>query len=164
MSDDEQTGEVEVNPEEQRLEGSIDKKMAKLVYFLEETVQIITEKNYGEMEAVNDRAAKILDKISELILQAEELKIDKGKTSRSVRQWKKGKKSKYAAFIEHKERLVQQLKKNQENLEREIEVQRLEAEERQLYQQEQRRAELREAQEERERAANDPMARNDGHH
>ena len=60
-------------------------------------------------------------------------------------------KSKFAAFIEHKERLVQQLKKNQENLEREIEVQRSETEERQLYQQEQRRAELREAQEERER-------------
>ena len=151
MSDDEQTGEVEVNPEEQRLEGSIDKEIAKLRYFLEETDQIITEKNYGEMEAVNNRAAKILDKISELILQAEELKIDNGKTSRSVRQWKKETKSKYAEFIEHKERLVQQLKKNQENLEREIEVQRLETEERQLYQQEQRRAELREAQEERER-------------
>ena len=150
MSGDEQTGEVEVNPEEQRLEGSIDKEIAKLRYFLEETDQIITEKNYGEMEAVNNRAAKILDKISELILQAEELKIDNGKTSCSVRQWKKETKSKYAEFIEHKERLVQQLKKNQENLEREIEVQRLETEERQLYQQEQRRAELREAQEERE--------------
>ena len=90
MSDDEQTGEVEVNSEEQKLEGSIDKEIAKLKYFLEETDQIITEKNYGEMEAVNiNRAAKILDKISELILQAEELKIDNGKTSRSVRQWKK---------------------------------------------------------------------------
>ena len=83
------------------------------------------------MEAVNNRAAKILDKISELILQAEELKIDNGKTSRSVRQWKKKTKLKYAEFIEHKERLVQQLKKTQENLEREIEAQCLETEERQ---------------------------------
>ena len=36
MSDDEQTGEVEVNPEEQRLEGSIDKEIAKLRHFPEE--------------------------------------------------------------------------------------------------------------------------------
>ena len=46
--------------------------------------------------------------------------IDNGKTSRSVREWKKETKSKYAAFIEDKERLVQQLKKTQENVEREI--------------------------------------------
>ena len=89
MSDDEQTGKVKVNPEEQRLEGSIDKEIAKLGYFLEETDQNITEKNYGEMESLNNRAVKILDKISELVLQAEELKIDNGKTSHSVKQWKK---------------------------------------------------------------------------
>lgn len=106
MAHDEQTGEVDEKSDEQWLEVNIDKEIAKLGYFLEETDQIIEDKNYREMEAVNNRASII----SELILQTEELKIDNGKTSRSVRQWEKETKSKYAAFIKWKERLVQQLK------------------------------------------------------
>ena len=46
-------------------------------YFLEETDQIIQEKTYKEIAETN-QASKILDKISDNILQKEELKIDNG--------------------------------------------------------------------------------------
>ena len=77
---------------------------SKLKYFLEETNEIIQAKDYGEMEAINNRAGKIIVKISELISQTEELKIDNGKTPRSVRQWEKETRSKYSALIEDKEK------------------------------------------------------------
>jgi hypothetical protein len=41
---------------------------------------------------------------TELISQTEELKIDNGKTPRSVRQWEKETRSKYSALIEDKEK------------------------------------------------------------
>ena len=41
------------------------------------------------MEIVTRRAEKIVDKLSDLISHTEELKIDGGASSRSVRQWKK---------------------------------------------------------------------------
>ena len=81
---DEEASEI-TNTGEQKLEGDIEKEISKLKYFLEETNEITQAKDYGEMEAINNRAGKIIVKISELISQTEELKIDNGKTPRSVR-------------------------------------------------------------------------------
>ena len=149
MSDGETT-EIN-NTAEQKLEGDIDKEISKLKYFLEEADEIIQAKNYSEMEAINNRAGKIIDKISELISQTEELKIDNGKTPRSVRQWRKDTKSKYSPLIAEKEKIAQQLKKKQQEIDHEMELQRLELKDKQLQQEEHRRARIREAQEERER-------------
>ena len=136
---------------EQKLEGDINKEISKLRYFLEETDQTIESNDYGEMENVNNRAGKLINKISELISTTEELKIDNGKTPRSVRQWREEIKAKYSTLIEEKGKLVRKLKEKQENEARETELQRLELQEKQSRQKEQRRAELREAQERHER-------------
>ncbi len=100
---------------EQKLESDINKEISKLRYFLEETDQTIESNDYGEMENVNNRAGKLINKISELISTTEELKIDNGKTPRSVRQWRKEIKAKYSTLIEEKEKLVRKLKDKQEN-------------------------------------------------
>ena len=147
---DEEASEI-TNTGEQKLEGDIEKEISKLKYFLEETNEITQAKDYGEMEAINNRAGKIIVKISELISQTEELKIDNGKTPRLVRQWKKETRAKYSALIEDKEKIVQQLKEKQEKAYDEAELRRLELKDKQFQQEEQRRAEIREAQEERER-------------
>ena len=115
MAHDEEKGEMEVNPDEQTLQVNTDKEIAKLGYFLEETDQIIGTKNYEEKEAVRNRASKILkEKNFRAYFVSKKLKINNVKTSRSVRLWEKETKSKCAAFIEDKERLVQQQRKNQE--------------------------------------------------
>ena len=72
--------------EEKLLDGEIEKEVKKLKYFLEETDDFIQLKDYVEMEIANKRADRIIDKLADLISQAEELKIDNGASSRSVRQ------------------------------------------------------------------------------
>ncbi|XP_028410907.1 uncharacterized protein LOC114533565 [Dendronephthya gigantea] len=147
---DEEASEI-TNAGEQKLEGDIEKEIAKLKYFLEETNEIIEAKDYDEMEAIYNRAGKIIVKISELISQAEELKIDNGKTTRTVRQWKKETKSKYSELIVDNEKIAQQLKEKQEKAQDEAELRRLELKDKQFQQEERWRAEIREAQEDRER-------------
>ena len=73
-------------------------------YFLDETDELIQLKDYPEIEIANRRAEKIVSKISDLISQAERLKIDHGVSARSVRQWKKDVKARYSTFIADKER------------------------------------------------------------
>ena len=110
MSDNEGTAAQGPREDEQRLESEIQKEINKLKYFLEETDDLIQIKDYTEMEIVTKRADKIVDTLSDLISHAEELKIDSGASSRSVRQWKKDIKSSYAALIADKERLSKTLK------------------------------------------------------
>ena len=56
------------------------------------------------MEKVNKRAVKIIAKLSDLISQAEELKIERGVSPQTVRQWRKDIKSKYKASVSENER------------------------------------------------------------
>ena len=56
------------------------------------------------MEKVNKRAVKIIAKLSDLISQTEELKIERGVSPQTVRQWRKDIKSKYAASVRKNER------------------------------------------------------------
>ena len=85
MSDNEGTTAQGPRENEQRMEGEIQKEINKLKYFLEETDDLIQIKDYTEMEIVTKRAEKIADRLSDLISHAEELKIDRGASSRSVR-------------------------------------------------------------------------------
>ena len=100
MSDSE-----EPSDEEQRLIKEIDKEIDKVKYFMEEIEELIEIQDYSEMEIVNKRAVKIIAKLSDLISQTEELKIERGLSPRTVKQWRKGIKSKYAASVSENERL-----------------------------------------------------------
>ena len=57
-----------------------------------------------------------MGKLSDLILQVEELKIDHGVSSRSVRQWKKDVKARYSTFLVDKEKLAKFLNNRQEEI------------------------------------------------
>ena len=73
------------------------------------------------MDIANRRAEKIVGKLSDLISQAEELKIDHGLSARSVRQWKKDVKARYSAFFVDKEKLAKFLSNRQKEIDEEME-------------------------------------------
>ena len=85
----------EPSDEEQRLIKEIDKEIDKVEYFMEEIEELIEIQDYSEMETVNKRTVKIIAKLSDLISQTEELKIERGLLPRTVREWRKDIKSKY---------------------------------------------------------------------
>jgi len=58
------------------------------------------------MDIANRRAEKIVGKLSDLVSQVEQLKIDHGVPGRSVRQWKKDVKARYSTFLLEKEKLA----------------------------------------------------------
>ena len=143
MSDNEGTAAQGPREDEQCLEGEIQKEINKLKYFLEETDDLIQIKDYTEMEIVTKRADKIVDRLSDLISHAEELKIDSGASSRSVRQWKKDIKSSYATLIADKERLSKTLKNRQEEIKEAFERRQLESKREQQQEEERQAAEFR---------------------
>ena len=74
----------EPSDEEQRLIKEIDKEIEKVKYFMEEIDELIEIQDYSEMEIVNKRAVKIITKLSDLISQTEELKIERGLSPRTT--------------------------------------------------------------------------------
>ena len=77
MSDGEEKADTWHNcDDKQQLEKEIDKEKQKLKYFLDETDKLIKQRDYTEMDIANRRVEKILGKLSDLISQAEEMKID----------------------------------------------------------------------------------------
>ena len=90
--------------DEERLIKEIDKEIEQVEYFMEEIDELIKIQDYSEMEIVNKRAVKIITKLSDLISQTEELKIERGLSPWTVRQWRKDIKSKYAACVSENER------------------------------------------------------------
>ena len=142
MSDSEEASE-----DEQRLIKEIEKEINKLTYFLEETEEMIEVKDYTEMQIVDKRAENIVAKLSDLVSQTEEMKIERGVSPRSVRQWKKDTKSKYAALVGDHERLRKCLGDREEEIARRKEDSKRE----QQMEDERRLCELRERQQEHER-------------
>ena len=108
----------EPSDEEQRLIKEIDKEIDKVKYFMEEIDELIEIQDYSEMEIVNKRAVKIIAKLLYLISQTEELKIERGLSPRTVRQWRKDIKSKYAASVSENERLKKCLDDREEEITR----------------------------------------------
>ena len=77
MSDgEEDAGTRHSCDDEQQLEKEIDMEILKLKYFLDETDELIKLRDYTEMDIANRRAEKIVGKLSDLVSQVEELKID----------------------------------------------------------------------------------------
>ena len=82
-------GNMETSDAAQCLEKNIDKEITKLEYYLEPENELLECEDYTEMEIVVKLTSKIGDKITDLISQLEEIKIDQGISPRAVRQWKK---------------------------------------------------------------------------
>ena len=133
-----------VSEMEKKLEDDINKEISKLKYFLEETDELIRNKDYDEMGNLHKRAEKITDKLADIIAQAEELKLDSGVTPHAVRQWKKNVRSRYLSLVQDKNKLLREIQDKQRDLEHE---QQAELEERRQQQHERRKAELCERQE-----------------
>ena len=152
MSDGEENADTRHSCDgEQQLEKEIDKEIHKLKYFLDETDKLIKLRDYTEMDIANRRAEKIVGKLSDLISQVEELKIDHGVSARSVRQWKKDVKARYSTVLLDKEKLARFLSNRQEEIDEELERKRFEAKQEQQREEERRLTELRLRQEEHER-------------
>ena len=84
MSDSE-----ELSDGAQRLIKEIDEEVDKVKYFMDEIEELIESQDYTEMEIANKRAMKIIAKLSDLISQTEELKIERVLSPWTVRQWRK---------------------------------------------------------------------------
>ena len=79
MSNDEENPDTRHScDDKQQLEKEIDKEIHKFKYFLDETDELIKLRDYTERDIANRREGKIIGKLSNLISQAEELKIDHG--------------------------------------------------------------------------------------
>ena len=151
MSDGEESADTRhICEDEQKLEKEIDKEIHKLKSFLVETDELIKLRDYTEMNIANRRAEKIVGTLSNLISQVEELKIDRGVSPRSVRQWKKDVKAKYSTFLVDKEELARFLNNRREEKDEEMERKRLEAKQEQQQEEERRLTELGLRQEEHE--------------
>ena len=91
---------------ERILQAEIDKEIEKLQYYLEESDKLIQEGDFVEIEVINKRTNAIHDKLCNLVVRAQEVKIERGIESvRAVRQWEKDAKEKYAPWIQQMEKI-----------------------------------------------------------
>ena len=82
--------EIVPNDKEKELEIKLNKEIEKLKYYLEETDELIEEKDYKEIETVSKRSETILNEIYSLVSSMQEVKVDRGEyTARAIRQWNK---------------------------------------------------------------------------
>ena len=72
------------------------KEKQKLKHFLDETDKL---RDYTETDIANRRVEKIVGKLSDLISQAKEMKIDHDVSAQSVRQWQKDEKATYVPYF-----------------------------------------------------------------
>ena len=92
--------EIQPNEEESELETKINKEIEKLKYYLEQTDELIEERDYNDIETVSKRSESILDEIYNLVFCMQEVKVDQGEyTARAIRQWKKTAKEIYAPWL-----------------------------------------------------------------
>ena len=95
------------------------------------------------MDIANRRAKKIVGKLSALISEAEELKINHGVSSQWKRQWKKNMKARYSTFLVDKEKLAKFVNNRQEEIDEEMERKGFEAKQEQQREEERRLTESR---------------------
>ena len=100
--------ELEMSGEEE-----IRKEIVKLKYFADQTDELLEGEDFKEIEVVVSKLEEIHGKISNLILQFEEINIEAGKSARAVRQWKKEIKEKFVGQLHDKERLVTALRERE---------------------------------------------------
>ena len=109
----------------------IGKEIAKLNYYTEQSDELIEIGDAIEMEIATNSVKVIHNKIIELTGKVEEMKLEQGESSRSVRQWKKGVKDRYAGMLEQNEKMLRALTKiesqtREESLRREFERKQIE--------------------------------------
>eukprot|EP00795_Rhopilema_esculentum_P008405 gene8405-biopygen9466 len=109
----------------------IEKEIAKLNYYTEQTDELIEIGDTVEMEIATNRVKVIHNKIIDLTGRIEEMKIEQGESSRSVRQWKKDVKDKYTGMLEQNEKMLRALTQietqtREEGLRREFERKQIE--------------------------------------
>ncbi|XP_028415672.1 uncharacterized protein LOC114539136 [Dendronephthya gigantea] len=111
------TDEVEPNEKERELETKMNKEIEKLKYYLEQTDELIEERDYKEIETVSKRSEFILDEIYNLVSTMQELKLDRGEyTARAIRQWKKTAKETYSPWVLELSKLQNILAKRKEEI------------------------------------------------
>ena len=86
--------EVEKWHAETRIEKAIEREITKLRYHLEAEEERIENEDFTVMEMAVKVSKNNTDKIADLISQLEEIKLDQGISTRTVRQWKKDIKAK----------------------------------------------------------------------
>ncbi len=118
---------LEGSGDPERTEITIQKEISKLEYYLEGTEELIRANDIEEIKTTVKQSSKIAGKLSELISQLEESKIDSGISARTVRQWKKDTKAKYAGLLENKERLSDILESREQRIQEESERRKWEA-------------------------------------
>eukprot|EP00795_Rhopilema_esculentum_P017883 gene17883-biopygen2028 len=109
----------------------IEKEIAKLNYYTEQTDELIEIGDTVEMEIATNRVKVIHNKIIDLTGRIEEMKLEQGESSRSVRQWKKDVKDKYTGMLEQNEKMLRALTQietqtREEGLRREFERKQIE--------------------------------------
>ena len=121
ITEDSKAESNETGEEITDLESDIQKEIAKLDYYTEQVDELIETEDYKEMKVITSRVEVIQNRISDLIGKIEEMKIEQGLTSRSVRQWKKETKEKYSHMLAQNDKLCKVLSQkeceiNEENL------------------------------------------------
>ena len=101
--------EIQPNEEERELETKINKEIEKLKYYLEQTDDLIEERDYKEIETVSKRSESILDEIYNLVLRMQEV-------ARAIRQWKKTAKEIYAPWLTELDKLKDVLAKSKDEI------------------------------------------------
>ena len=86
---DECNEQEESSGDTDRTEISIQKEISKLEYYLESADELIQANDIEEIKTTVRQASKITSKLSELIAQLEEIKIENGISPRTAREWKK---------------------------------------------------------------------------
>jgi len=109
----------------------IGKEINMLQYYTEQADELIGIGDTIEMEIATKRVEVIHNKIIHLTGQIEEMKLEQGESSRSVRQWKKDTKDKYVGMLEQNGKMLRALSRieNQsieEHLRRELDRKEIE--------------------------------------
>ncbi len=83
----------DITLEEEKFEKEIAIEINKLQFYLEDIDELIESQDILEIKVTSKRTDEILDRLNELVLKTQELKIEKAHIQRSVRQGKKEVKS-----------------------------------------------------------------------
>ena len=89
-------------------------------YYLEQTDDLLDEKDYKEIEMVSKRSEVILNEIYSLVSSMQEVKVDQGEyTARAICQWKKIAKETYVPWVSRLDKLQSVLAKRKDDINRE---------------------------------------------
>ena len=109
--------EIVPNDKEKELEIKLNKEIEKLKYYLEETDELIEEKDYKEIETVSKRSETILNEIYSLVSSMQEVKVDRGEyTARAIGQWNKSAKELYMPWASRLDKLQAVLAKRRKDV------------------------------------------------